>query len=104
MADQPAAPDAAPARRATDLPPDAPWWARWLVANINEAWKWGSMRWPAFCAAALEVYAQYQDQINAWAKGVIPSAWWPHVLAAAFILSMLLRVVNLKRQPPGGNP
>ena len=87
-----------PARRASDLPPDAPWWAKWIVANIDEAWKWGSVWWPAFCAAAAETYAADAQQINDFVKGIIPPTWWPHVLAAAFIVSMFLRVLNLSRK------
>lgn len=77
-----------------DLPPDAPWWARWIVANVGEAWHWASMRWPAFCAACCEVYAQYTDPINAFVASHVPKNWMPHLLAAAFVVSMLLRVLK----------
>lgn len=95
--------DAIPQRRSTDLPPDAPWWARWMVANVNEAWKWGSMWWPFLCASALEVYAAMPDEINKAVKAMVPETWVPHLLAVGFAISMLLRVLNLaqiKRQHP----
>lgn len=85
------------ARRATDIPPDAPWWARWLVANFNEAYKWASVWWPAFCAGCLEVYAQNPDEINAFVQSHIPASWWPHVLAGAFVVSMAVRVVSFAK-------
>lgn len=92
-----------PCRRSTDLPPDAPWWARWIDANIHEAWKWGSMWWPAFCAAIMETYAANPQQINDLIESSVPKSWWPHLLAGGFALSMILRVLNLtkvKRQEP----
>lgn len=75
------------------LPTDAPWWARWTVANIDQAWKWASMWWPFFCGACAEVYGQNQDSIDAYIKGIVPHAWWPHIVAAAFGIGMLLRVI-----------
>ena len=94
-------PDATqPARRSTDLPPDAPWWMRWIDANIHEAWKWGSMRWPAFCAALAEVYALYPQQTTDFVKGFVPASWWPHVVAGAFIASMVFRAVNFSKDKP----
>ena len=95
--------ESVPQRRSTDLPADAPWWARWMVANINEAWRWGSMWWPFLCASALEVYAAAPQEINDLIQTNIPKGWWPHLLAGGFALSMILRVLNLakvKRQEP----
>ena len=95
--------DPVPQRRATDLPADAPWWARWMVANIDEAWKWGSMWWPFLCASALEIYAAMPEEVNAAIKDVVPETWMPHILAGGFAFSMILRVLNLakvKRQDP----
>lgn len=88
-----------PQRRSTDLPPDAPWWARWLVANVAEAWKWASMWWPATCAAAAEVYAINSDTINTYIRDAVPSNWWPHIVAASFAASMLCRVLRLTHRP-----
>lgn len=86
-------------RRATDLPADAPWWMRWLDANIHEAWRWGSMVWPAICATAVETWATLpadkQQQVIDFLMGLIPPAARPHVLAGVFVFAMILRVVNL---------
>jgi len=103
MADQPAL-DPTPARRATDLPPDAPWWARWIVANVDQAWKWGSVWWPAVCASSLEIYAQDPKAANEFLQTVIPASWWPHLLAGGFVVSMILRVLNLAKAKPKENP
>lgn len=86
-----------PARRATDLPADAPWWARWIDANIKEAWKWGSVWWPAICAGAFEVYAQDPSGIQDMVRNVVPSSWWPHILALGCVVSIFLRVLNLSK-------
>lgn len=99
MADQPVAPIPTPARRATDLPPDAPWWARWLEANVKEAWKWASMRWSAACILLAEVYAAYPQETTNAVKSLIPQKYWAHVVALAFLANMILRVVKLKGDP-----
>ena len=87
------APAPAAASPMAPLPADAPWWARWMVGNARQAWRWGSVRWPAFCAIGCEIYAQYGDQILAY----IPESWRPHLLAAAFGLTIILRVINLSK-------
>ena len=85
-----------PQRRATDLPPDAPWWMRWLEANISEAWRWASMRWTVGCGILVELYAQYPEQVNNWVKEWLPVSWWPHIVSSAFLLTAILRIVNFK--------
>lgn len=86
----------APARRATDLPPDAPWWARWLDANIKQCWKWASVWWPAVCTVAAETYAQNPQEITGYVQSLVPANWWPHIIAAGFVVSMAARVINFK--------
>lgn len=92
--------DAVPARRSTDIPADAPWWARWLDANAKEAWKWASVWWPGFCAALIEFWAQLpadqQQGVIDWFVTLIPVAARPHLLAGVFGVSILFRVLNLR--------
>lgn len=76
----------------SNLPADAPWWARWLVAEWGQAWRWLSVQWPLICGTLAEVYAQYGDEI---AKHVPPN-WVPHIVAAAFWLTMALRLMKQK--------
>jgi hypothetical protein len=78
------------------LPPDAPWWARWIEANAREAWKWASMRWSAVCVVLAEVYAMYPKETADAVKSLLPEKWWPHVIALAFLANMVFRVVKLK--------
>ena len=85
----------------TDLPADAPWWARWLVANVREAWKWASVQWPVFCAVCLEVYAQFSDQVDSFVQSLIPATWYPHFIAGAFIVGAFVRLLRKRQiQPP----
>jgi hypothetical protein len=91
---------ATPARRSTDLPPDAPWWARWLVANADQAWKWASVWWPVSCAAVAEVYAQYPAEITDFVRGLLPASWWPHVLSGAFLAGAVFRIIKFKTRTP----
>ena len=85
-----------PARRATDLPSDAPWWARYIEANAKEAWRWASMQWGAFVFVAAEVYAADPVGVQAHVKEMVPAAWWPHIIAGASLAAMVLRVVNIR--------
>ena len=80
----------------SSMPADAPWWARWLDENIKEAWKWASMRWPAVCAAAAEVYALDPKGTQDFIKSVVPASWWPHIVAMAFVASMFFRAWRQK--------
>lgn len=86
-----------PGRRATDLPPDAPWYWKWLDANIKEAWKWASMWWPAFCAALAETYAANPKEITDFVRGIVPDSWWPHMITGAFIASMVFRALKFTK-------
>ena len=98
MADDPQATQP-PTRRSTDLPADAPWLARYLEANIKEAWRWASVRWGIFVTVAAEAYAadpaDVQSLLGAW----IPASAWPHIVALGGLAGVLLRVVNLKGKP-----
>ena len=89
------APPNTPLRRATDLPPDSPWWARYLEANIRDAWRWASVRFGAIVAVLAEIYAADPAGVQA----LIPSAWWPHIVAAGGVAAVFFRVVNLKGKP-----
>ncbi len=91
-----------PHRRASDLPSDSPWWARWLEANIAEAWKWASMRWGAACVVLAEIYAQYPKESTEFIQGFVPASWWPHLIAGGFLVQMLFRLVNLKKPKNDG--
>lgn len=93
----PELPADAPARRSTDLPPDAPWWMRWIVANWNDGWKWLSVQWPIICGGFIEVYTTYADQLSKY----VPATWLPHLAAAAFWIGAALRFVNqAKKEKP----
>ena len=82
-------------RRATDLPDDAPWWAKWLVANANQAFTWWSVQWPVVCGILIESYTAYGDELSAW----LPATWMPHLAAIGFFLTALLRVTRQRRTP-----
>ena len=97
MSDDPEATDPGPARRSTDLPPDAPWWMRWIVANFREGWRWFSVQWPIICAGLIQLYTWYPNEISEF----VPAKWMPHLASAAFILTAVLRFIN---QPPKEKP
>jgi hypothetical protein len=81
-----------------ELPPEAPWWAKWLDANARDAWRWASVRWSAFCAAAAEVYAYNPNQVNEWIQKEVPSSWWPHIVALVCLMQLFFRVTKLKKE------
>lgn len=95
----PEATDPGPQRRATDLPPDSPWYVRWFVANVKEAYKWASVQWAAIVAVVAEVYALDPADVQHLVGLVVKPEWWPHVIAGASLFAVFLRVTNLKGKP-----
>ena len=88
----------APARRATDLPPDAPWWARWIEANAVEAWKWASVQLPIAYSAFLLYYATNQEKVHQWIQANIPAKYWPWIGIFACVVQIVARIVSLKKK------
>ena len=86
-----------PLRRSTDLPSDAPWWARWFVANIKEAGQWASVRFGAIIAVLAEVYAADPAGVQAVVKDWVPISWWPHIVAGAFVVNSAWRIAHLTK-------
>lgn len=84
------------ARRATDLPPDAPWYVRWVAANVTEAWKWTSVQFPSFVGGFMLYYAGNQEQVHQWVQSNIPVKYWPWLGLLACVLQIIFRVTNLK--------
>ena len=95
----PIPPEVAQARRATDLPADAPWWARYIESNVREAWKWASVQFPVLVAVCAEIYATDPAGVNQWVQQTVPATWWPHLVAGGCLVQIALRVVNLKGKP-----
>lgn len=76
--------------RSTDLPPDAPWWARWFVANITECWKWLTTWLTAIAAAAPILY----ENVSSLHGAVSDST--AHYISSALV--MLIFLGRIKRQ------
>ena len=95
----PVPPEVTQTRRATDLPADAPWWARYIETNAKEAYQWASVRLPAGVAILAEIYAANPAEVNTWVQQTVPATWWPHLLAGGCLIQVALRVVNLKGTP-----
>lgn len=79
-----------------NLPKDAPWWARWLVANVRDAWKWASVQFPALIAVLIPFYAAYQEKVHAWIAANIPAKYWPWIALLGCILQIIFRLTKLK--------
>lgn len=82
------------------LPHDAPWWAKFLVANWRDSMRWWSLHWTVICGALAEAYALYGPEI---AKHV-PIEYVPHITAAAFWVTAILRFVKTAPKPPVVDP
>lgn len=68
----------------TSLPADAPWWARWMVDNARECWRWLSTWMIAAAAAAPMLY----ENIGALQSAVSPSAY--HYIQSALVALIFL--------------
>ena len=77
----------------TDLPPDAPWWARWIVANAREGWKFLSFNVPIISAAVIEADQASGGQL----MNLLPATWRPHVAALGLVGVALLRFINQQK-------
>ena len=80
--------------RATDLPADAPWWAKYLVANAGNWWRWASTWILAAAVAAPEAY-EALPQLQQY----VPPAVFHHLEA---VLAILAFIGRLAKQPPKG--
>ena len=72
------------------LPPDAPWWAKWLVANAGDWWKWLSTWLIGVAAAApmlYEVLPELQNQLSPTASRYVQT-----------VLVLLIFAGRVKRQ------
>ena len=74
-----------------NLPADAPWWARWMVANVKDCWKWAST-WLIALAAAAPMLYENVGQLQAL---ISPSVY--HYIQSALV--MLVFVGRIKKQP-----
>lgn len=94
--------DQAPKRRSTDIPDDAPWWAKWMVSNVDQAWRWASVQIPATCIAVAEGYNLLDDatkkKVIDALNTVIPEKYKVHVLAILFLAFIVIRTVKLPKK------
>ncbi len=73
----------------TDLPPEAPWWAKYLAVKISEGWKLLSVNVPIICGVVIEISTTFGD--------LIPKEWMPHLATLALWATAILRFVNQKK-------
>lgn len=79
----------------TDLPQDAPWWARYLVSNAREGWKMFSVNIPTIGAFLIEANELYGKQIQEF----MPTSWIPHVASIMLLVTAAMRLVNQQKAP-----
>jgi hypothetical protein len=73
------------------LPNDAPWWARWLVAEWQQCYRWFSVQALAFLAIAPEAY-EMAPQLQA----ALPPVWMHHLQAFVAVAAILGRLMQQK--------
>lgn len=74
------------------LPPDAPWWARWIVANWKDAWKW----FTTWVFAALAIVPQLQEHTELL-TGLLTPSQFNKLVSVLALLGFVLRLVNQQR-------
>ena len=80
----------------SNLPKDSPWWARWLVANWTEGWKFLSVNVPIIAFAVIEADQASGGQVIE----LVPASWRPHLAAAALFFTALLRFIKQSKKEP----
>ena len=76
-----------------DLPDDAPWWAKYLVSNVREAWKMLSVNLPTIAAFLIEANQLYGAQIAEF----VPASWVPHIASAMLLVTAFARLINQRK-------
>ena len=76
------------------LPPDAPWWARWLVEEWRDCWRWLSTWFTVLAGSAPILY----DSLPSLQHAISPGAF--HWIESGLVLLIFLG--RIKRQSPQG--
>lgn len=76
-------------KRWDDLPPDSPWWARAIVGNWRNWYKWFTTWIFALLAVTPEL-----DQHAEWFQSVLSPEQFHHLVTALAILGFISRFVN----------
>lgn len=97
---QPAETADKPASQAdSTLPADTPWWARILVADWRNCWKWLSVQLPLVAAMGCEVYKLYKPQIDEFVLSHISESHRPDAAAAVCVVFALVRLYKQRKEP-----
>ena len=71
------------------MPPDTPWWAKLLVYNVRNFYKWTST-WVIAVAAAAPMALEFLPQL----QGKIPTSWEHYLETGLAILAFVARIAN----------
>lgn len=80
-------------QRATDLPADAPWWARWIVANYRDWFKWLS-QWFFVALGIVPVLRENSD----WFQAHLSAPQFHYLMTALAVLGFISRFINQTRK------
>ena len=86
------------------LPDNAPWYAKWIVANVEQAWRWGSVQIPAACALLSAVYLADPAGVTKLVHDNVPATWWPWISLGVSVWMMAARVTQVPPKPPEVKP
>jgi hypothetical protein len=75
------------------LPPDTPWWARWLIAEWRQCYRWFSVQALALLAILPEAY-ETAPQLQA----ALPPVWFHHLQAVLAVAAVFGRLAQQKNK------
>lgn len=75
-----------------NLPADAPWWARWMIAEWKNAWKWIGTWYILLLGSAAELQAFAPDYLAQY----VDPMWSHHIMA---VIAFLALIAKLKKKP-----
>lgn len=81
-----------------NIPPDAPWWARWLVAEWRDAWRWLSTWLIGAAACAPIAY----EQIGTLRDSLPPHLF--HWIETGLVVLIFLQNIKRKHNNDNGKP
>lgn len=75
------------------FPPDTPWWAKLLVENVRDCWRWTSVRISALVVVA-PMLLEYAPQATPLFSSLLTPTQEHYLISALGLLALLGRITK----------
>ena len=80
----------------SQLPDNAPWYLKWMVENVGEAWRLFSVQINVVWAALATAYMADPAGVSKYVQDNVPASWWPKIAVVIAGINILARVTRQK--------